>query len=183
MIHQRPRKSKAFDLAEAQRLYGELKSYRKAAAALGSNYAAVYRALNATSTNGHPSASERIDSAPTLPQRVEVVGEPVSDAPAHQRASERIDHALLKDHDSRIAVLEAFMAAQQQRAHAADVPQRISASAQRIDPPVWVNRGTHLAADMIERVKTYAHEHRLEMREVIDLALRTFFAGEGGRDA
>jgi hypothetical protein len=54
---------------------------------------------------------------------------------------------------------------------------------QRIEPPVWVNRGTHLAADMIERMKAYATQHRLEVREMIDLALRRFFAGEGGDNA
>jgi hypothetical protein len=130
---------------------------------------------------------------PTALQPVELVGEPVSASPAHSdaseriSASERIDSALLRDHDSRIAVLEAFMATIQQSAHHS-APERISASAhsdasQRIDPVVWVNRGTHLAADMIKRVKGYATQHRLEMREVIDLALRRFFAGEGGDDA
>jgi hypothetical protein len=141
------------------------------------------RRLEAVS-NGHP------DDPPTALQPVEVVGEPVNVAPVHSDASERIstleriDSALLRDHDSRIAVLEAFMATIQQSAHHS-APERISASAhpnalQRTEPIAWVNRGTHIAADMIERVKAYATQHRLEMREVIDLALRQFFAGEGG---
>jgi hypothetical protein len=183
MTH-RPRKSKP-DGAEVRRLHQQGLSYYKIAEQLDSNYAAVYRADKSVLTNGDTSASERIDSAPTLPQRVEMVGEPVSDAPAHQSALQRIDPAILREYDSRIAVLEAFMAAQQQLANA---PERISASAhpnalQRINPPVWVNRGTHIAQDMIERIKAYAHEHRLQMREVIDLALRRFFAGEGGHHA
>jgi hypothetical protein len=36
---------------------------------------------------------------------------------------------------------------------------------------------------MIERMKAYATQHRLEVREMIDLALRRFFAGEGGDNA
>jgi hypothetical protein len=199
MIHQPRRKSKAApDRAEVRRLRQQGLSYSKIAKQLDSNYAAVYRADKAVPTNGDHSASERIDSAlATLPQRVELVGEPVSAPPAHHdalertSASERIDSAVLQDHESRLARLEAFIAAQElmaRRASAPDAPERISASAhhdalQRIDPPVWVNRGTHLAADMIERIKTYAQEHRLEMREVIDLALRRFFAGEGSGDA
>jgi hypothetical protein len=114
------------------------------------------------------------DSVPTTAlQRIETIGEAVN-------ALERIDSAVLMDHESRIAVLEAFMSTLQHQAHLTSAPERISAShpnaPQRINPPVWVNRGTHLAQDMIDAINTYRHQHRLEVREVIDMALRQFFA-------
>jgi hypothetical protein len=68
----RRKQPKPFDLAEAQRLYGELKSYRKAGSAPGTNCQAVYWALNAVPTN-----EDHGPPAPSL-QWVEVVGEPVS---------------------------------------------------------------------------------------------------------
>jgi hypothetical protein len=103
-----------------------------------------------------------------------MIGEAVS-------ALERIDSAVLMDHESRIAVLEAYMSTLQRQVHLTSAPERITASVhpnapQRTGPPVWVNRGTHLAQDMIEAINTYRHQHRLEVREVIDMALRQFFA-------
>jgi hypothetical protein len=177
-----------FPLAKASTLRQQGLSYHAIAAKIGWSFAHTRRMLMAIPTNGDHSAPT------TLPQRVEVIGEPVSEPSAHQNAperisaSERIDSALLRDHESRLSVLEAFIGTLQQQPHlasASDAPQRISASAhsnalQRIEPPVWVNRGTHLAADMIERIKAYAREHRLDMREVLDLALRRFFE-EGER--
>jgi hypothetical protein len=43
----------------------------------------------------------------------------------------------------------------------------------------WVGRGLQVAADMAEAIEAYAREHRLEKREVLDLALRSFFAQVG----
>lgn len=57
-----------------------------------------------------------------------------------------------------------------------------SGTLERTEPPVWVNRGTHMAADMIEAVKTYAQQHRLEIRAVLDLALRRFFTAAAESD-
>jgi hypothetical protein len=58
----RHRESKPpFDIDEARRLYHELKSYRKVARQLDSNYAAVYRALNpeaSVTPNGTPHEAE-----------------------------------------------------------------------------------------------------------------------------
>lgn len=65
-----------------------------------------------------------------------------------------------------------------------DAPAHPSAP-EPMDPPTWVNRGTHLAADMVEAIKVYAQEHRMKIREVIDLGLRAFFtqgSGEVVRD-
>jgi hypothetical protein len=179
---------RTYDRAEIFRLIDSGLSQGAVSRQLGCDQGYVSKLLKArrreSVSNGHPA------DPPTALQRVELAGEPVSAAPVHSDASERIsaleriDSALLREHDSRIAVLEAFMSTIQQSAHHS-APERISASAHpnalaRIEPPVWVNRGTHLAADMIERVKAYATQHRLEMREVIDLALRQFFAAEGG---
>jgi hypothetical protein len=111
-----PRKSKPFDLAEAQRLRDLHVSYRAIAAQLGTNYAAVWRALNTASTNGHPTASAHTDSAPTLPQRMEVVGEPDSAEPVQSSAEQ------LSDHETRLQVLESFVASLQARALQPSMP-------------------------------------------------------------
>jgi hypothetical protein len=119
-----------------------------------------------------------LDSVPTTSlQRVGIIGEPVS-------APERTDSAILTDHESRIAVLEIFMSALQRQAHFTSVPERISTSApqnalERTSPPVWVNWGTHLAADMVEAIDAYAAQHRLEKRQVLELALCMFFPDVG----
>jgi hypothetical protein len=61
----RHRESKPpFDIDEARRLYDELKSYRKVARQLDSNYAAVYRALilqwQLTGYAANPTAPRRL---------------------------------------------------------------------------------------------------------------------------
>jgi transposase-like protein len=43
----------------------------------------------------------------------------------------------------------------------------------------WVSRGLQMAADMAEAIEAYTRQHRFEKREVLDLALRTFFAQVG----
>jgi hypothetical protein len=42
----------------------------------------------------------------------------------------------------------------------------------------WVNRGTHFKADMLEMIRKYSFEQRLESRQVVDMALRAFFGGQ-----
>ena len=74
-------------------------------------------------------------------------------------------------------VLEAFMAAQQ------STQRTLSASAhsdapQRAEPVEWISQGSHFAADMLPRIKAYMARHRLEKREVVDLALRRLLAEE-----
>jgi hypothetical protein len=114
--------------------------------------------LPAIPTSAHSSAPERISALP-----------------AHPIASE------VDDLKARVATLEAFMAALQERqritAHS-DAPAHPIAP-ERTEPPTWLNRGMHLAADLAEAIEAYAREHRLEKREVLDLALRTFFAQVG----
>jgi hypothetical protein len=83
---------------------------------------------------------------------------------AHQSVPVNGDHGASTILPQRIEIVGAPLSAS---AHS-DAPARIS-------PPIWVNRGTHLAADMLEAVKTYTQQHRLEMRELIDTALRRFF--------
>jgi hypothetical protein len=63
------------------------------------------------------------------------------------------------------------------------IPASQPIAAHRGAPPMWVNRGVQLAADMLEVIDAYAQQHRLEKREVIDLFLRTGAAhlGEGVR--
>jgi len=191
-----------FPLTEAQRLRQQGKSYHDIANAIGWSFAQVRRKLQAVPINGdttaHPNALERIDE--TLDQHdarlqdVSTVALAIP-TPAHPSASQRIsalpvhyDASAVNDLQARVSTLEAFMAVVQAQQRLSALPAHQSASAhpsasQRTEPPVWVNRGTHLAADMVDAVKAYAVEHRLEIREVIDLALRTFFASQGVGDA
>jgi hypothetical protein len=158
------------DLAHVFRLLDEGLSRAEIGRRVGCDPSYISRIAHArrpaVPTNGHPQVTSN--------------GKPDSAPPARRSASERILIGIWEQLETRVEVLEAFMAAQQ------SAQRTLSASAhpdalQRTAPVDWVNRGTHLAADMIERIKVYASQHRLEMREVIDLALRRFFAGEGAR--
>jgi hypothetical protein len=98
---QSTRKRKPFNLDEAQRLHEQGLSYRKVAAALGSNYAAVRRALNAA----HDASAPGSPGSPGLPTPIvygELIGEPIG--------SPRLD-----DLESHVNVLEAFIATLQQQ--------------------------------------------------------------------
>jgi AcrR family transcriptional regulator len=117
---------------------------------------------------------------PSAPERTE-------SASAHQDALQRIMDALAQL-NTRLHVVEASTLtpppASALPAHSDAPAQRIAP--ERTEPPTWVNRGTHVAADMLEAIDAYAQRHRLEKREVLDRALRTFFAlvaGEGASDA
>jgi AcrR family transcriptional regulator len=167
------------DWSQYDRLKAEGRSQRTIAKALGVPRSTLRRRLAERTQAG--SADIPDTGAPTALQRVEVIGEAVN-LPDRASAPERIDHAL-QNHEARIGALESFIAVWQRQAHltsGADAPERISAShpnaPQRTGPPVWVNRGTHLAQDMIDAINAYRHRHRLEVREVIDMALRQFFA-------
>jgi hypothetical protein len=103
-----------------------------------------------------PSASERTDSAS-----------------AHPDALERIQEALVQL-DTRLHVVEASQERSALPAHSDAPAHRIAP--ERTNPPRWINRGMHIAADMADFIEIYADEHRLEKREVVDLALRTFRA-------
>jgi hypothetical protein len=126
--------------------------------------------MAAIESQQRPSAPERTDSAS-----------------AHQDALQRI-HEALAQLNTRLHVVEASTLTPPPTsalpAHQNAPVHRIAP--ERTEPPTWVNRGTHLAADMLEAIDTYAQRHRLEKREVLDRALRTFFAlvaGEGASDA
>lgn len=114
---------------------------------------------------------------PAIPAAHSDAPERISALPVHYDASE------LEDVKSRLDTLEAFMSAMQAQQRISALPAHPNAPAhhsapERTEPPQWVNRGTHLAADMVEAVKAYATEHRMEIREVIDLALRVFFVSQ-----
>jgi hypothetical protein len=159
----------AFPLAEAQRLRQIDYSCHRIAAEIGWSFAQVRCDLIAHRDGRSASecaTSAPDDSSPHTPAYL--------NTSEHISASEHINSAL-KDLGARRAVVEAFMHAQQQL----DASPAHSGALERTEPPVWVNRGTHLAVDLIEAVKTYAQQRRLEIREVLDLALREFFACRG----
>jgi hypothetical protein len=77
-----------------------------------------------------------------------------------------------QDHETRLQVLEAFIASLQAEQYTSTPPVHRSVPAMR----EWKKTGATVAADMLDAIDAYAAQHRLEKREVLDLALRTFFA-------
>jgi hypothetical protein len=111
--------------------------------------------------NGHLPAIR--PSQPIATQRISVLS-------AQPIASE------VDDLKSRVATLEAFMAAMQAEHRSA--AQSIAAqpiAVHRNESIQWVSRGLQVTANMLAAIDTYAQQHRLEKREVLDLALRRFF--------
>lgn len=76
---------------------------------------------------------------------------------------------------SRLSVLEAFMGAMQAQQHLIAAPSQ-SVAIRRTGPTTWVSQGMQIAEDMLNAINLYALEHRQQKREVLDLALRSFFS-------
>jgi hypothetical protein len=130
-------------------------------------------------TPGDPERNGHLPAIPTPSHPVAVPSQPI--AVASQPIAVDVD-----DLKGRVAILEAFMAAMQAQQCIVAMPsQPIAAqpvAVHRSEQIPWVSRGLQMATDMAEAIDTYATEHRLEKREVLDLALRTFFAQvEGDR--
>lgn len=88
---------------------------------------------------------------------------------------------------SQVDTLWAFMEAMQAQQRIIAMPSQPIASqpiaTYRSEQIPWVSRGFQVATDMADAIDTYARDHGLWKREVLDLALRRFFAAEGGGDA
>jgi Homeodomain-like domain len=98
--------------------------------------------------------------------------------------------------ESRLDVIESFIAAAQQRAHGIPVipesipvtPESIPVTPESIPgiplttgtPPPTKKHSFVIAVDLLDQINAYADTHHLEIKTVLDLALRRFFAGEGG---
>jgi transposase len=119
---------------------------------------------------------------PALPSVHPIASQRTSALPVHPDASE------LDDLKARVATLEAFMAVLQEQQRITVHP---SASAhrsapERTEPPIWKSHGQQFAEDTDKAMAAYAAQHRLEKREVWDLAARFFLAQmaeQGGHDA
>jgi hypothetical protein len=182
---QRAHKSKpAFDLAEAQRLYDQGLSYRKVAEQLGSNYAAVYRALTAASTNG--------DAETTVETVAETVDLAVRDTSINSSLQPIVQPVVqtivprLDDHESRIHALETLLATFQQR-HELTTPTLQTTARLHTEPAR--PRSIQMETDLFDTLKAFCKAEHRQMKEVLDTALCTFFAShgwtimEGDRDA
>jgi hypothetical protein len=97
----------------------------------------------------------------------------------------------LADLTTRVSVLEAFIATlQQQQIPLPGSPNGSPTVHRTVHPGSPSGAPTHkrgfvLADDLFEAIHTYAKTHHLQVKDVLDLALRTFFAqvGEEVRDA
>lgn len=118
-------------------------------------------------------------TTPTSHGHLPAIRATLQTAPDRTSAPDRTDTALAQL-DIRLQVVEAFIMAQQQASALPPHPKApaLPSAPQRTDPPVWVSRGTDIAQDMRDAIDAYATRHRLEKREVLDVALRAFFAGQ-----
>ena len=111
-------------------------------------------------------AALQADHRPSAPERTD-------SASSHQDALQCI-HEALAQLNTRLHVVEASTLTPPSTsalpAHQ-NAPAHYSAW-ERTEPPTWLNRGTHIAADMVGWLDDYARRHRLEKREAHDLALR-----------
>jgi hypothetical protein len=167
-----PQTRPVVDFETVDRLHAEGHSYRKIAARLNTNYQAVWRAHHGGPGNGVPSTPGTL----TALERTVVMGEPVSappeypSAPVHDVLVQRVD-----THDQRLDVLEAFMRAMEQHPM---YRQGISAPStpEYTAPRERKKSGAEFAVDMPDKLRAYAKAHGLQVREVIDMALREFLA-------
>jgi hypothetical protein len=165
----------AVDYASIEKLRAEGKTYRAIAELLSSNYTAVYRAHHAPPANGVPTTRDR--QLPAIRPSQPIAVHRIDSAVPSQPIASAVD-----DLTARVATLEAFMSAMQ--AEHRSLSQSIalvspSIAIHRSEPPTWVSRGLQVATDMLSAIDAYAIRHRLEKREVVDLALRRLFAEEG----
>jgi hypothetical protein len=136
----------------------------------------------------HPSSPE--GSPTTALQRVEYRGEPglPTGLPDIARQSD------LDEIKTRVSVLEAFIATlQQQPPYFPGSPGGSPTVHPTVHPSLpsgspsspTHKRGFVMADDLFEAIHTYASSHHLQVKDVVDTALRRFFAevGEGGHDA
>jgi hypothetical protein len=164
----------------------EGKSFREVAELLDSNYAAVYRAYQTATVSGSPQSepgapdealqpieavhSGAPDGSPTTAlQPMEYMGEPGSPTGS-------LDIARQTDLDNlktRVEVLETFIA----RLHQ---PAAYLPGSQNGSPGSPTHkRGFVMADDLFDAIHTYATAHHLQVKDVLDLALRRFFAQVG----
>ena len=123
----------------------------------------------------HPQAVESVHSgAPhgspiTTLQRVDYLGEP-SGAPGLPDIARQTD---LDDLKTRVEVLETFLAKLHQ-------PSTYLPGSPNGSPGAPTHkRGFVMADDLFEAIHTYATAHHLQVKGVVDLALRRFFAHVG----
>jgi hypothetical protein len=156
-------------------------SYYTIADDIGWSFAHTRRQIVAALTNGNAPG----EAPTTTLQRVEIAGEAVDavDAPERINASAH-SIALLKDHESRLVVLEAFMETLQRQPHLSAL-QRINASthptaSEYIRADDFYSTGVQLSRARFEHLKVYAAAQRLEIREAMDMALAAFLAAVEG---
>jgi hypothetical protein len=146
-------------------------------------YARAWRAVQArlpVPLNG--TAPSVPASTPTALERTIVKGEPVStlpeypSTPAYYHLQHQVD-AL----QQQVEVLTAFMATIQQ--HPTYDPRSTPSIPEYSTPRAWKKSGVEYAADMPDQLGAYAKAHGMQVREVVDLALRRLFAAEGRHDA
>jgi hypothetical protein len=110
---------------------------------------------------------------PAIPSAHSDAPERISALPMHYDASE------LDDLKSRLATLEAFMAAVQAQQRISALPAHPNApvhyiAPERTEPPTWKSQGQQFAEDTLQRLDQYARQSRREKREIIDTALRAY---------
>jgi len=150
---------------------------RPIAAQLGTSLGTVNRAYDAVTANGDHSAPESApESAPTAALTAqEVVGEPVGAPDSAPYGAPRLN-AL----EACVSVLEAFIATLQRQS-----PQMIGApnGALRSAPNTPTKkRGFVIACNLSDALDAYAEASGLQVRDILDMALRRYLADVVGEE-
>jgi hypothetical protein len=114
----------------------------------------------------------RLDPATASDRSHEILSS--NSAPASHYIAPQPSTPQYDDRESRIAVLEAFMATLQRQP--AYLPSTPAIALDRTERE-WQKTGVELAADIRDALRDYAKAHGLQVREVLDQALRRYLNG------
>jgi hypothetical protein len=196
-----------FPIDEGKRLREQGYSYQEIAHTIGWSYGQTYRKLKDLPTNGTRADDIPVDmngvsiddipvetveltptsngtpstpstpSTPTSLERTIVIGEPVSAPPEYPSTPEHVELVQRVDaHDRRLDVLEAFM--QDRLRQPAYPPKSTPSVPEYTTPREWKKSGVEYAVDIPDKLRAYAKAHGMQVREVVDLAIRRLL-GEG----
>jgi hypothetical protein len=130
--------------------------------------------LNPSANGAPPSAPESAPLVPigdTMPERLEVVGEPMGAPDSAPESAPR-----LHDLEARVSVLEAFIATMQRQSGALG-------GALRSAPTLATKkRGFVIACDLSDALDHYAEMSGLQVRDILDMALRRYLADVAGEE-
>jgi hypothetical protein len=136
-------------------------SIQKTADALGTNFSRVQRFLARRKTAATNSPPNMPESAPRIKERKNVTAHP--SAPGAPR---------LDAIEGRLSVVEAFIATIQRQ------PPPVNGTPNG-KPECTIKRGFVVSLDLSQKIDAFAQTHRMQIKDVLDGALREYFGRHG----